>query len=129
MSEPDVSELLTVAEAIAIIDATAVPTPPRAEVVSLHEADGRVLDDSLYADRDYPPFDKSLMDGFAVRSADAAAAGAELRVVGEVPAGREVDRPLAPGEAVAVMTGAPLPPGADAVVPVEDVRRDGPRGE
>ena len=120
-AEPDVSNLLTVAEATKIIDAAAVA--PRVIEVPLHEADGLVLAADVRADRDYPPFDKSLMDGYAVRTADAARAGAELSVVGEVAAGAASARVLAAGEAVAIMTGAPLPAGADGVVPVEDVEK------
>jgi molybdopterin molybdotransferase len=82
-----------------------------------------VLAEQVLADRDYPPFDKSLMDGFAVRCVDVAGASATLKVVGEVAAGQSATRALAPGEALAIMTGAPMPPGADGVVPVEDTER------
>src|SRR5688572_24228277 len=122
MSEPDVSDLLTVAQAIRIIDAAVVS--PRAETVALEEADGRVLAEDVRADRDYPPFDRSLMDGYAVRSADAAGAvPVELEVVGEVAAGAVSAQAFAQGQTVAIMTGAPLPEGADGVVPVEHVER------
>ena len=119
MSEPDVSKLLTVAQAIAIIDAAEVK--PRAIERPLREAEGLVLAEAIRADRDYPPFDKSQMDGFAVRAADVPG---ELRVVCEVAAGASAPRGLAPREAVAIMTGAPVPQGADVVVPVEDTVRD-----
>src|SRR5690606_20552252 len=70
---------------------------------------------------------KSQMDGYAVRAADLRGAGPfELRFAGEIPAGSLPDRPLAAGEAAAIMTGAPLPPGADGVVPVEETERAGP---
>jgi len=104
VSEPDVSNLLTVAQAIAIIDAAEVN--PRAVEVPLREAEGLVLAEPIRADRDYPPFDKSQMDGFAVRGADVPG---ELRVVGEIPAGSSAARALAPREAMSIMTGAPLP--------------------
>jgi molybdopterin molybdotransferase len=120
MSEPDVSELLTVEEAIRIIDATAVT--PRRVRLRLEEARGHYLAEDVAADRDYPPFDKSLMDGYAVRSGDVTGVPVTLKVIGEIPAGRRADRPLQAGEAYAIMTGAPLPAGADAVVPVEDTR-------
>src|SRR5688572_16558294 len=98
MSEPDVSDLLTVEQAIAIIDAVAVS--PRAVDVALAEADGLVLAQDVLADRDYPPFDKSLMDGYAVRCADLGAASqVTLKIVGEVAAGATAARGLAPGEA------------------------------
>jgi molybdopterin molybdotransferase len=121
MSEPDVSDLLSVAQAIAIIDA--VPVEPRVVELPLREVEGLRLAEDVRADRDYPPFDKSLMDGFAVRSADVLHTPAELRVVGEVPAGRTFDRAVGQGQAVAIMTGAPMPPGADGIVPVEDTER------
>jgi molybdopterin molybdotransferase len=123
MSESDVSDLLTVAQAIAIIDAAEVS--PRMVQVALHEADGLVLAEDLRADRDYPPFDKSLMDGFAVRSANVANVPCDLRVVGEIPAGSQADRGFADHEAIAIMTGAPLPKEADGVIPIEDVERIG----
>jgi hypothetical protein len=104
-AEPDVSSLLTVAQAIAMIDATPVP-PPRVEPVALAEADGRVLAGDIVADRDYPPFDRSLMDGYAVRVADVARVPVELNVVGEVAAGATGDAVrVEPGTAVAIMTG------------------------
>ena len=119
MSEPDVSGLISVDEAIAIIDAVTVA--PRATEMKLEDADGFVLAEDVKADRDYPPFDKSLMDGFAARAGD----GLELRVIGEVAAGGLSERAVGAGEAMAIMTGAPLPAGADTVVPVEDVAREG----
>ena len=123
MSEPDVSQLLTVQQAIEIIDAA--PVAPRVIRLPLNDALGHFLAEDLSADRDYPPFDKSLMDGYAVRSGDVTATPAALRVIGEIPAGQIGARPVAPGEAYAIMTGAPIPPGADGIVPVEDTRRDG----
>ena len=124
MSEPDVSDLVTVQQAIAIIDAVELP-PPRVIDVALHEAAGLVIAEAIRADRDYPSFDKSQMDGFAVRAADIAPAPVDLDVVGEIAAGQQADRAIAPGQAMAIMTGAPLPPGADAIVPVEDTQRRG----
>ncbi|HEV2296033.1 MAG TPA: gephyrin-like molybdotransferase Glp [Tepidisphaeraceae bacterium] len=122
MTEPDVSDLLTVAQAIEVIDG--VEVAPRVVEVALAEADGLVLAEDIVADRDYPPFDKSLMDGYAVRCADLTAKPqATLKVIGEIAAGAQAARGLAPGEAFAIMTGAPMPDGADGVVPVEDVER------
>jgi molybdopterin molybdotransferase len=118
-----VSQLLSVSEAIALIDA--VEVTPRIVRVPLGEARGLYLAQDLAADRDYPPFDKSLMDGYAVRAADVAAAPVTLRWAGEVAAGAQASRPLAPGEAMAIMTGAPIPAGADGVVPIEETTRDG----
>jgi molybdopterin molybdotransferase len=123
MSEPDVSQLLTVQQAIQILDAA--PVSPHVIRLPLGDALGHYLAEDLAADRDYPPFDKSLMDGFALRAADVTTTPAALRLIGEVPAGQTAARPLQPGEAYAIMTGAPIPPGADGVVPVEDTRREG----
>src|SRR5688572_7008271 len=95
-----------------------------AERVAVTAAAGRVLAADVVSDCDLPPFDRVMMDGYAVRSADAAA-GARLRVVAEVAAGARGERPVAAGEAHAIMTGAPLPPSADAVVPVEWTREEG----
>src|SRR4051812_5260409 len=125
MSEPDVSELLTVEQAIRILDG--VDVAPAVGRGALAEARGLDLGQDLVADRDYPPFDKSLMDGYAVRCADVGAAPAALRSVGEVAAGGTAGRELGAGETVAIMTGAPIPPGADGVVPVEDSAREGDR--
>ncbi len=119
MSDSTASDLITVEKAIQILDNVAVF--PRVIRVPLAESVGLRLAESIRADRDYPPFDKSLMDGYAVRSSDVAGGQANLRVVGEIPAGRWPDRAVQAGEAMAIMTGAPMPPGADGVVPVEDV--------
>src|SRR5512134_469326 len=113
-------EMLSVDAAIPIIDA--VPVQPRIVRKHLRHALGTRLAADVAADRDYPPFDKSRMDGYAVRSVDVAHAPVELAVVGEVAAGQWHNRMLEPGQCVAIMTGAPLPPGADGVVPIEEVQ-------
>ena len=96
------------------------------EDVGLEEALGRTLAAPLRAAVPIPVFDNSAMDGFAVRAADvrgaSAAAPVRLAVTGEVPAGSSQDPPLAAGEAVRIMTGAPMPSAADTVVPVEDTQ-------
>ncbi len=98
------------------------------EVLSIREALGRVLAEAVVAGRTLPPADCSAMDGYAVRSADAAGPGAvELAVAFEVAAGARAPRPLAPGEAARIFTGAPLPEGADAVVRQEEAEREGDR--
>jgi molybdopterin molybdotransferase len=94
------------------------------ETVALADAAGRVLAENIPADRDYPPFPRSARDGFAVRAADLPG---ELRVIGEVRAGEVFRGAVAVGEAVEIMTGAPLPDGADAVVMVEHTERYGDR--
>jgi len=96
------------------------PEPP-VETVPLSDALGRVLAEDIAADRDYPPVNKSVRDGFAVRAADLPGT---LRILGEVRAGQQYAGSIGPGEAVEIMTGAPLPSGADAVVMVEYTTRD-----
>ena len=114
----DAAVLMTVAEAEAVIDAEAVEV--RTEEIDLWDAVGfgyaRLAAD-VAADRDYPPFDKALMDGYAVGEG-----AGPWRVVGEVRAGSTDAGRLAPGEAVAIMTGAPVPGGTAAVLPVEHAR-------
>jgi molybdopterin molybdotransferase len=96
--------------------------PGEIETVVLLAGLGRVLAEGILADRDFPPFDRATRDGYAVRAADVAEVPARLEVVGEVKAG---DWPepgmcsLGRGQAIGIMTGAPLPAGADAVVMVE----------
>ena len=97
----------------------AVPTLPTVEVALL-DALGLVLAEDVRADLDVPPFRNSAMDGYAVRGDDVASAPVKLRVVGQIAAGTFPDRSIAQGEAMRIMTGAPLPDGADTVVRVED---------
>ncbi len=101
----------------------------RVEEVPSLSAPGRVLAEGLIATVDVPPFRRSAMDGFAVRADDTARAPVVLEISGEVRAGGESSGALRPGQAVAVMTGAPVPEGADAVQIVERTERagDGPR--
>src|SRR5208282_5760331 len=89
---------------------------PAVEQVGLSEIAGRVLAEPVRADRDYPPVSRSVRDGFAVRAADLPG---DLFVIGEVRAGEAFSGEVQPGEAVEIMTGAPLPRGADSVVMVE----------
>nr|WP_308074811.1 gephyrin-like molybdotransferase Glp [Actinokineospora sp. PR83] len=89
------------------------------EVTPLAGCRGLVLAEDLVAAVSLPPFDNSAMDGYAVRAADVAGAPVVLPVADDIPAGRTDVRPLEPGTAHRIMTGAPLPPGADAVVQVE----------
>lgn len=87
--------------------------------LGLLEAHGCVLAEDVTAATDVPPFTNSAMDGYALRVQDTYA-GAELEIVAEAAAGSEPGFPIGAGEAVRIMTGAPVPPGADAIVPVED---------
>ncbi len=109
--------MIPVEEALAIVlrEATALP----AEDVPLEEALGRVLAEDVASDTDLPPFDRAAMDGYALRAADVAGAPSALEVIGEVRAGQWPDLAVGPGQAVRIMTGAPVPPGADAVQQVE----------
>ena len=120
MADTEVSDLLTVEQAIAIIDAA--PVAPRLQQRKLRDALGLRLAADIVADRDYPSFDKSVVDGYAVRCADVRQTPVQLAVVGEVSAGQWPTQPLSAGQTMAVMTGAPLPPGADGVVPVEETQ-------
>jgi len=97
-------------------------TAARAEVVPIGEADGRVLAHTEMAHRELPPWNNSAMDGFAVRAAELPG---ELPVAGTIAAGDPPDRVLEPGTVWRIMTGAPLPAGADAVVMREDVEDSG----
>ncbi|QEH38200.1 Molybdopterin molybdenumtransferase [Aquisphaera giovannonii] len=116
--------MLSVEEALALVLETATPLPPA--TAGLAEAAGLVLAEDVPADADQPPFDKALMDGYAVRASDVVEAGRPLRLAGTIHAGEVAAGALGPGEAAAIMTGAPMPAGADAVVMVEhSEERDG----
>ena len=98
--------------------------PKQTEELTLLQALGRVLAQPIAADRDFPPFPRATRDGYALRVADLKQDGStQLRIVGQVKAGDSYDLPVAPGEAVEIMTGAAVPPGADAVVMVEHTGR------
>ncbi len=115
-------EYLTVVEALEKVLAAVEPLPP--ETVPLEETLGRVLAEPVLARDSLPPFANSSMDGYALIAADLAGATAErparLQVAGEVAAGAVFEGTIHRGTAVRIMTGAPLPAGADAVIPVED---------
>jgi molybdopterin molybdotransferase len=110
------------AHSLVLEDLTAL----EAERVSVAEAAGRVLSTAISCDRPLPPFDRAMMDGFALRSQDIQSTPVTLRVVAEVMAGASYDGEVAPGEAVRIMTGAPVPAGADAVQMLENTRCDSP---
>src|SRR5438094_4158820 len=100
---------------------------PCPETLSLDQVRGRVLAEDVKADRDYPPFDRSTRDGYAVRSSDLAGVPVTLMCVGEARAGKPYRASLESnsGACVEIMTGAPVPAGADAVVMLEHVRAEG----
>jgi molybdopterin molybdotransferase len=114
---------MPVADALAAVLEGAGPLPE--EMVALDAAHRRVLARDIAALRTQPPQAMSAMDGYAVRSADAPAAGTRLKVIGEVAAGRPFDRTLGAGEAARIFTGGVIPEGADAVVIQEDTVADG----
>jgi len=119
--------MLSVGEALARVLAVFGPLPP--ERVPVLETLGRVLAEDVYADMDIPPLTNTAMDGFAVQAADTAGASPEqpvrLSIVYDLAAGYTTDVAVTPGTAIRIMTGAPVPPGADAVVRFEDTERDG----
>src|SRR5207253_1317687 len=102
-----------------ILDAVA-PLEPRS--FARRDCRGLVLAEDVVANEPVPPFANTGMDGYAVRAADTPGS---LRVIGELPAGRAPTIGVGPGEAIRIMTGAPMPEGADAVVMVERTRVDG----
>ncbi len=114
---------MPLAEARAIIDAAIVPID-RVERIRVQDANGRVLARDVDADADVPPFSRAAMDGYAVRAGDTAGATRQspvtLRYVGQTFTGQVPASSVAPGECIEVATGAPMPPGADAVVIVEE---------
>src|SRR5262249_13078763 len=115
--------LLTVADALARVLENVESLP--VENVPIAEAAGRVLAADLAAPRSQPPAAVSAMDGYAVRAADVASGHAELRIVGEIAAGRPFAGSVGPGETARIFTGGVLPPGADAVIVQEQTERRG----
>lgn len=115
--------MLSVEDAQAQVLARARPL--ETELLDVRSALGRVLAEPVVSRRTIPPWPNSSMDGYAVRAADTEAAPAVLRVTARIAAGMVPDRPIGPGEAARIFTGAPLPEGADAVVPQEEVEADG----
>lgn len=122
-SSTTVSLVLSFEEARHVVEQhAATVAAAETETLDLLQCANRVLADPITADRDLPPFPRSTRDGYAVRFADLDKLPAVLKVIGEIKAGEHPDRipsSVAPGHAVAIMTGAPVPAGADAVVMVE----------
>src|ERR1700719_4482817 len=106
--------MLSVDEALQLVLARAKPLP--AVSTPLDEALGRTLAEEIRSDVDSPPHDKSLVDGYALVAADLAGGQADLEILEEVTAGAVPSRSAARGQATRIMTGAPIPAGADAVV-------------
>src|ERR1700761_9541809 len=118
------SSMISVEEALNRVLASA-ETPLEEERVALQDGYGRVLARDLKALRTQPPFPNSAMDGYAIRSADAASAPTTLKIVVESAAGRAFEGAVGPGESGRIFTGAPMPDGADTIVIQEDVEREG----
>lgn len=114
--------MIEIEEALAKVAAECEALPPAQS--PLADVTGHVLAEPVISDVNSPPFDKSMMDGFALRCEDFAGIGTKLKIVGRVLAGSSHDRSLQAGEAVQIMTGAPVPEGADAVVMVEQTEEN-----
>jgi molybdopterin molybdotransferase len=112
----------THARQLVITKAQSHATPRPTIALPISAILGLVLAEQVHADRDYPPFDRSTRDGYAVRASEASP-GSSLRCVGEIKAGDTVTQPLAPGACIQIMTGAAVPPDADAVVMIEFTNR------
>jgi molybdopterin molybdotransferase len=126
MSTP--STILTFEQARHLVEQHAATLRPRGkELVELLDSPGQILAEPVLADRNFPPFPRATRDGYAVRAADLAQLPATLAVIAEIKAGATVDASLKveSGQAAAIMTGAPAPPGCDAVVMVEYTSRNG----
>jgi molybdopterin molybdotransferase len=128
---PPVTKMLSFEEALSEVEArlTSTGAVHATEIVPLGQAWGRVLAEDVTADRDYPPFNRSTRDGFAVRSEDVREANSVLALDGEVRAGEFLKTEVEPGHCAAIMTGAPLPTGTDAVVMIEHTRAHGDKIE
>ncbi|MFZ3215450.1 MAG: gephyrin-like molybdotransferase Glp [Candidatus Acidiferrales bacterium] len=117
------------AKVIEIIRARRCAPPPQTETIEFGQDPSRVLGriaaEDVRADRNYPPFNRASRDGFAVRAADAARPGTTLRLIGESRAGVPFDGVVEPGTSVQIMTGAPMPRGANAIVMLEYARTEG----
>jgi len=109
--------MISISEALKIIEREAASLEK--ETIDLDDSIGRILAETVKADMDLPPFNRSQMDGFAVRTKDVKDAPVQLKIVGEAAAGKGFDEKLKRGEAIRIMTGARVPDGADAVQKVE----------
>lgn len=112
------------ARELVISRVSALAREPQTESVPLLDALNRVLAEDILSDRDYPPFDRSIRDGYAIRSKDTGS-GAQLTCIGELKAGDTPSAAVRSGTCIQIMTGAALPEGADAVIMVEQTQRTG----
>ncbi len=124
---PAPANILSFEQARHVVEEHAAILRPRGkELVELLDSPGQILAEQVHADRNFPPFPRATRDGYAVRAADLAKLPATLQVVAEIKAGAAADATLKvnSGQAAAIMTGAPAPPGSDAVVMVEYTSRE-----
>jgi len=129
-SGADRAKVLSFEDARQVVEEQASHLRPQGkELLELLDSLGRTLAEPVFADRNSPPFPRATRDGYAVRAADVTALPAILQVIGEIRAGSEASLKLEAGQAAAIMTGAPVPRGADAVVMVEYTSRTGDRVE
>ena len=128
-AQPEQTSILSFEEARAVVDNHASRLRPKGrELLGILDAQWRVLAEPIHADRDFPPFPRATRDGYAVRASDLEQLPADLEVVGEIKAGGATSAlSLQAGQAAAIMTGAPVPNGADAVVMIEHSSRGGNR--
>ncbi len=129
-ASPEPSSILSFEDARHLVEEHAAQLRPHGrELVELLEGAGQILAEPVLADRNFPPFPRAMRDGYAVRAADLSPLPATLEVIGEIKAGaRSEEIPtLQPGQAAAIMTGAPAPAGSDAVVMVEHTSREAGR--
>jgi molybdopterin molybdotransferase len=126
-AQPEQASILSFEQARALVEEHASRLRPNGrELLGILHAQGRVLAEPIHADRDFPPFPRATRDGYAIRAADLDKLPADLQIIGEIKAG-ETASPLSveSGQAAAIMTGAPVPDGADAVVMIEHTSRSG----
>lgn len=126
-STPKREKILSFEDARSVVERHSRKLPaPATETVSLENSGGRFLAESITADRHFPPFPRAMRDGYALRAADLASLPSQLKILGEIQAGGDPSElRIKKGCAVAIMTGAPAPRGADAVVMVEHTSRIG----
>src|SRR5262245_43539842 len=129
-AQPNTSPLLSFEDARHLVEKHAKTLRPRGkELAELLDSVGLILAEPINADRNFPPFPRATRDGYALRAADLAVLPAKLAVIGEIKAGASPEAvtsiQVAPGQAVSIMTGAPAPAGADAIVMVEYSERNG----
>jgi len=128
-AQPEQASILSFEEARTVVEDHASRVRPKGkELLGLLDAQGRVLAEPIHADRDFPPFPRATRDGYAVRAADLERLPADLQIVGEVKAGAtSTGFSVETGQAISVMTGAPVPNGANAIVMIEHTSRAGNR--